>query len=260
MSRPALAGAAFLVAVLLGFAWLAKTAAGDERELAYSLGVAPSTIAAQIEPGSRTCQEPIDLPVEASSIVFPVATDGRPGQPLDVTVRRASGRVLGRARVPGGYVDGTPQVAELNRAVGPEGVVAVCIGNRGDQPVFIYGSENVTSSRTITGGVPNGIDLDLRFLRKDPRSFADLLPDAFERAALFRPGWVGAWVYWLLLGGLALAAPALLAFALVRAVREDDQGETDSTQSSRRSQSDSASEAGTRSSSGSSAGSSITAS
>ena len=32
----------------------------------------------------------------------------------------------------------------------------------------------------------------------------------FERAALFRPGFVGAWTFWLLLLGVVIAVPALL--------------------------------------------------
>jgi hypothetical protein len=251
----------FAIAVVVGLAWLLKTAAGDERVVAWSLGVPSSGVAAKIVPNARVCQEPIDLPVEAGSVVFPVATDGRPGQPLDVTVRTPSGRILGRGKVPGGYVDGAPQEALLDRVAGPAGRSAVCIANEGDQPVFIYGSDNVTFSHTIVDGSLNPVDLDLRFLYKKPRPFIDLIPDAFDHAALFRPGWVGAWTFWALLAFLAIGAPVLLGFGLWRAAREDeDYGETDSIQSARFPQSDSASLVGTRSSSGSEAGSSTTAS
>lgn len=211
---------ALAVALVAGLGLLAKTAT-EEREAVYGLGVPSFTVAAKLEAGKRTCQEPIELPVKANSVVFPVATDGRPGEPLDVTVRTASGRVLGAGSVAPGYLDGTPQTARLSRAVGPASRVAVCIRNDGEQPVFVYGSENVTSSGTITDGAPGGIDLDLRFLSDDPRTFAEDLPDAFARAALFRPGWVGAWVYWVLLALLVLGAPLLLALALARAARDD---------------------------------------
>jgi hypothetical protein len=213
------AAVAVALAVLIGLGLLAKAATG-EREV-YTLGVPSFTVAAKIKPGERTCQEPIELPVEANAVVFPVATDARPGQPLDVTVRTASGRVLGAGSVGAGYLDGTPQTAELDRVVGPASHIAVCIRNDGAEPMFIYGSENVTSSGTITAGAPGGIDLDLRFLRADPPTFAASLPDVFERAALFRPAWVGAWVYWALLALLVLAAPVLLALALARAARDE---------------------------------------
>lgn len=249
---------AFAVAVVAGFAWLLKTAAGDERDT-YSLGVPPTGVAASIAPGKRVCQEPIDLPTGAGAVVFPVATDGQAGQPLDVTVRTPSGQVLGRGKIGGGYVDGTEQTAKLDRVAGPAERSAVCIANEGTLPVFIYGSENVTSSHTIAEGAVNPVDLDIRFLDDNPRAFAGEIPDAFERAVLFRPGWVGAWVYWLLLALLVIAAPLLLGFAVWRAARDDESyRDTASTQSTRRPQSDAASLAGTRSSRGSPTGSTIT--
>ena len=197
---------------MAGFAWLLKTAAGDEREVAYSLGVPPTGVAASIAPGKRVCQEPIDLPTGAGAVVFPVATDGQAGQPLDVTVRTPSGQVLGHGKIAGGYVDGTEQTAKLDRVAGPAERSAVCIANEGTLPVFIYGSENVTSSHTVADGVVNPVDLDIRFLDDNPRDFAGEIPDAFERAVLFRPGWVGTWVYWLLFALLVIAraAPARL--------------------------------------------------
>jgi 4-amino-4-deoxy-L-arabinose transferase-like glycosyltransferase len=54
------------------------------------------------------------------------------------------------------------------------------------------------------------------------RSLAAALPDAVRRAALFRPGVVGPWTYWLLLAlaaGLAPAAVVLLAREMRRGLR-----------------------------------------
>jgi hypothetical protein len=53
----------------------------------------------------------------------------------------------------------------------------------------------------------------------------ELVPQAFERAALFRPAWVGPWTFWLLLGLVAAGVPLLLAAAYRSAV-------TDSTSAS----------------------------
>ena len=46
------------------------------------------------------------------------------------------------------------------------------------------------------------------------RTLLEALPDIARRAALFRPGWVGAWTYWLLL----FAATPLLIYAVLRLV------------------------------------------
>jgi hypothetical protein len=214
---------AFALAVTLGFALLVKTAAGDERTVAYSLGVPPTGLVVTIPPGKRACQEPVDLDVEARAVAFPVVTGGRPGEPLELTVRAPSGRVLGRGKVAGGYADGSEQTARLDRIVGPVDGSAVCIANAGDRPVSLYGSDNVIFSHTtLDGAGDNPADFDLRFLYDEPRSFLGLIPDAFDHAALFRAGWVGPWVYWLLLGLLAIGAPILLGFGLWRAAGEDE--------------------------------------
>jgi hypothetical protein len=214
---------AFVLALTAGFALLAWTAAGDERTVAYSLGVPPSGLVVEIPPGKRACQQPLDLDVEARAVVFPVVTAGRPGEPLEVTVRAPSGRVLGRGRVAGGYADGSEQTAQLDRIVGPVDGSAVCIANAGDRRVSLYGSDNVIFSHTTLDGAGNNpADFDLRFLYDEPRPFLGLIPDAIDHAALFRAGWVGPWVYWLLLGLLAIGAPVLLGFALWRAAGEDE--------------------------------------
>jgi hypothetical protein len=44
----------------------------------------------------------------------------------------------------------------------------------------------------------------------------------FERAALFRPGWVGAWTFWLLLAALVIGVPTLLGRALRAALEEEE--------------------------------------
>jgi hypothetical protein len=214
---------AFGLALTAGFALLAWTAAGDERTVAYSLGVAPSGLVVTVPPGKGVCQEPVDLNVEARAVAFPVVTAGRAGEPLEVTVRSPSGRVLGRGRVAGGYADGSQQTVQLDRIVGPVDGSAVCIANAGDRPVSLYGNDNVIFSHTtLDGAGDNPADLDLRFLYDEPRSFFGLIPDALDHAALFRASWVGPWVYWLLLGLLAIGAPLLLGFALWRAAGEDE--------------------------------------
>ena len=71
-------------------------------------------------------------------------------------------------------------------------------------------------------------DIALELIRSDDRSVLGALPDAFDHAALFRPGWVGAWTYWCLLAALAVGVP-LLVRALASAADED---ESDSTRPS----------------------------
>ena len=64
----------------------------------------------------------------------------------------------------------------------------------------LYGNADAAAraSSAYADGKPTGSDLALEFQRTEPRTLAGLLPAMFERAALFRAQWVGAWTYWLL--------------------------------------------------------------
>ena len=53
-----------------------------------------------------------------------------------------------------------------------------------------------------------------------PPTLLSDIPTVFERAALFRPGWVGVWTFWLLAAALLGAFP-LAALALTRAIDAD---------------------------------------
>ena len=95
--------------VLIGVAMLAvvgliATMAADERDLAFTLGVRPDQVAVVLQSGSEACQRPIDVSADATSVEFQVGTYRRPGEPIEVTVRDASG-LVGSARLRGGYPD-----------------------------------------------------------------------------------------------------------------------------------------------------------
>jgi hypothetical protein len=76
------------------------------------------------------------------------------------------------------------------------------------------------SAATLDGRRLPNRDIAMVFPRAEPKSVLALVPEMFRRAALFRPGWVGAWTFWLLAALILLGAPLLLARALASA--EDD--------------------------------------
>jgi hypothetical protein len=59
-------------------------------------------------------------------------------------------------------------------------------------------------------------DIALAFVSEKPRSLLTRLPGVFRHASTFRPGFVGAWTYWLLFGAAVLLAPVALGLALLR--------------------------------------------
>jgi hypothetical protein len=221
MPRRAGAPLALGVAVLLSLVLLVLIAAGHGRRLAFTLGVRPLAPVARVQPGHEACQRPIDISTSFSAVRVRVSTFGGPGVPLRVVVRDArSGRPLGRGRNAGGYAHGGFPLVAVGSV--PEGArVAVCVRPEG-RAVELWGGTALTArgSSASVDGRPLSSDLSIDFMRPHEVSTLSILPQIFRRMALFRPGFVGAWTYWVLLALVALAAPALLALGVLSAERE----------------------------------------
>lgn len=213
----------FLVAAIAGLGVAAVVAAGDDRDLAFTLSVKPDLVAAEIPPGGVACQTPVVLAEEFQGVRFQVGTYHRPGPPLEVFVRRpGSALPIASGRLAGGYPDvSRPTVAIAPRV--PTGTrAALCVRNRGERRVALYGGPEMANLRsTVTvDGRDVKTDLTLVFTRK-PASALATVPEIFERASAFRPAWIGPWSYWLLAGLALLLVPALLAVALGGAFRAE---------------------------------------
>jgi hypothetical protein len=117
-----------------------------------------------------------------------------------------------------------PAEVRLDRTVRQEQRFGLCVRNRGGGVLAVHGSDravDVAGAATGDGARPYH-DLSLGFFRASPRSVLSEVPAMFERAALFRPGFVGAWTFWLLLVAVVAGVPALLAAALRHAAGPDD--------------------------------------
>jgi hypothetical protein len=209
-SRGPLVLIALAVLAVIGLIAIMAT---DKRDLAFTLGVRPTQVATVLRPGSEACQRPIDVSSEADSVEFQVGTYRRPGEPLEVMVRNASGRI-GSARVPGGYADNSRlrvRVGEIKEG----DRIAACIRNLGRSRLALYGGPDqaARTSALFLEGKPQPADITLIFHRES-RSMLSQLSDIFERAALFHPGWVGSWLFWVLAAAVALGVPLLLSLAM----------------------------------------------
>jgi hypothetical protein len=203
--------------VALGLLVLIGVGLGDRSDEAFTLGVRPAGVAAELRPGNRACQERIEVPEDFSSVELQIGTYRRAGVPLDVSVteRTATGPRLGSGSLGGGYPDVSRQrvgVGEIDSG----GQIAVCVENAGTRKVALYGNAGIAapfSPLRVRGRVVDN-DLTLIFHRSQERSLIAELPDSFDRASLFKAGWVGAWTFWLL--GLAVVGlvPLVLALAL----------------------------------------------
>jgi hypothetical protein len=213
---PARVAALFAGVVVLAVAVAALVRTDD----AFTLGVTNGGAVAPLRPGATACQTGIVVPPHAGfdRIVFSLGTYGRSGPPVDVAVRDdATHAVLAHGRLAGGYPD-IGRAPEHTVRVGDVAAgrhIAVCFTDRGDRRVAVYGNAGIASRPTsaVVAGKPADADLNVRFER-EPRSVLSLAPAIAERAALFRPGWVGAWTYALLAALMLLVVPALLVRAL----------------------------------------------
>jgi hypothetical protein len=208
-----------LVAVVaVGLLVLIGVGLTDRSDEAFTLGVRPAGVAAELRPGDRACQERIEVPEDFSSVALQIGTFRRPGVPLEVDVseRTAAGPELRSGSLDGGYPDVSRQRVEVGE-IDAGRQIAVCVENNGARRVALYGNSGVAapfSPLRVRGRTVNN-DLTLVFHRSEKRSLIAELPDTFSRASLFKAGWVGAWTFWL----LGLAAVGLVPLVLALALR-----------------------------------------
>jgi hypothetical protein len=218
---------AMVAAFLVGALGLLVAAVTDKRHLAFSLAVRPSQPGILIQAGQEVCQRGIDVEEPFDSVSLLLATYFQPGPRLELRVTDdRGGRRLAAGVLPDGYPDSRVSVAKLRGTVPAGGRATLCIRNAGTRKVALFSgpySDNAPSSGAIDGRYIS-YDLLVDFVRSKPRSTLSLIPDVFERAALFHPAWVGAWTFWALAALLLVGVPVLLGRALASAERSEETG------------------------------------
>jgi hypothetical protein len=208
----------FAALALVSLAGVAIAGVGAKRDLAFSLGVPPLRVAVVAPPNVPLCQTNIDVVRSFDAVQFIPRSVGRPGPPLSVAVRATATRAaLAGAQVPSGSADNRPLRVRVGRVAASRGPIDVCITAQGPYGVGLAGGnlESMPSTRAYLGDriVPkNSVALDFHTERS--HTLLSQLPRVFHRASLFHPQWVGAWTFWLLAAMVAVAVPALLAWAL----------------------------------------------
>jgi len=212
-----------LLVVAVGFIGLLILAAADRR--GFRLGLNTESVVV-VEPGQEACRTLIRPPqAGANQVTFWASGAGPEGSVPPITVRVRKGRqsqLLAIARLPTGRTG--QRHARLRGSVAGSRKVAACFTNAG-----LVGLRLMPRPGTPTRVVParltersDNVDVALELARAPERSLLSELPASLERAALFRPGWMGAWTFWLLLAALVIGVPALLGRALREALAEED--------------------------------------
>lgn len=215
-----------IVAVLIAFVLVGRplvSSALDRREKLVSTNtkVGVSATATVLRRGDRVCAAGIYLPKDATRLrVFP-GTDA-PGTPrLQVALRLAKDGPLALRRTVRVTTPGQPLDVDLGtlRADAAD----VCFRNVGKIPVSIANREDTGDTFQGRPGIPR-VDA---LAAGDPRTLA-LLPDAIERAGLFKGGLVAPGVIVVLL----LLAVGVFGLAVAAAVRDLGHDDADSEEQS----------------------------
>ena len=196
----------FAAVLVLGLAGILAAAASDQRTRAVALGVPDVIQVAKLAPGASACESPLDSPVAFAGIGFWALTAGTP-EAVRVTVTPAGvqgARQGARAPASGAATaepSGGPFRASLGRTFAAHRPVRICVRDDGTGPIGLLGGDQIKRGVRLTatsGSVTPQGGLSLQLLRPRSRSLLSLIPAVFRRAALWRPGWVGAWTFWAL--------------------------------------------------------------
>ena len=202
-------------AFAVGVTALVVVAAADVR--GFRLGLNTESVV-MVAPGQEACRTLIRPPQGgANEVTFWVSGAGHGASAPPIAVRVRKGRqsqLLASARVPAG----PPGVrhAVLHGSVAGGRKVAACFSVEGPAGVRLRPRPG-TPTRVVPARLSersDNVDVALELGRSPERSLLSEVPDIFERASLFRPGWVGAWTFWALLAVLVIGLPALLGWAL----------------------------------------------
>jgi len=199
----------------------------QQRELFLgSNSVAPRGDVAVIHSGERMCVRDILVPAGTQRIRWTIDTQGKPRAPLDMQVTVHGGPVL-RGHAAAAAAGGLRPVDVPMSAPVPGGrpfrFADICLEPKGaGAQIFPWGGNQLDiKSKPIEVGkqrFANRPALWFLPLAHEKRSILGQLGAMFDRASLFRPGFVGPWMFWVVLFGLV---PGLL-YAGIRLLANAD--------------------------------------
>lgn len=212
--------AAFAVVLALGLIALLMAGAAATWTRAFSLSVPNVGPVATVRAGQQACESPIPVPAGFGSLrVWASSVEG--DALLAATVSDAqSSRVLARGQTVVGP-GATDYPVELSADVPAGRPIRICLTNTSPSAVYLDGSGQTNPAvHLTTAGKPVALGIALVAVAPEPHSLESQLSTVFSRAALFRPGWVGSWTFWVLLVLVAVGL-GLAGFAVAAAGGDD---------------------------------------
>ncbi len=178
--------------------------------------------------GQPMCVRHVRVPSGTGRVRYAIDTRTTPRPAIAITVKQADGTVIGGRAPPGpaGYhrVD-IPLTGEVQGGARDFVLARVCIAPTANVQLFIWGVNGLdqTDPPLVVGKAriyPARVAMWFLPLAHEQASILSRLPQIAERASLFRAGFVGPWLYWLL---LLFGFPAL-AYGAIRLVARGGEG------------------------------------
>ena len=181
----------------------------------------------EVAPKQKACIPRIFVPAGTARIQMQVLT-GAARPEIEATIRIGAERFVRVSPFLPGGMQSKVEWPIPRRPAAPEATEgSICLKSLAEKngPGFVIGGTNgapVTDPPPTYAGKPMDVSLAVWYLPKPgaERTLLSMLPDVMARAALFRPGWVGAWTPWLL---VFLVVP-LLGFAALRLMARGPRG------------------------------------
>jgi hypothetical protein len=221
MRRAGLLGG--VVVLVLGALFIVRPFIAQQRDFVASMPSPASlreTTIVPLVPGERTCFGRATIDPYATEMRFNVSSPSGPAPAIGVHVWGDAYDF--RGEVPAGTLD-TQQVRLPIQTPPGTFPVRVCFRSRGKQEgVGLFASADRTRSRSIAhvDGRKTDQSIWFAFSESTPHTFAERLSATVQRMTVFRPGYVGEGLVWVLLVLFLIGVPAAVVWAYARAVAE----------------------------------------
>jgi predicted membrane protein DUF2142 len=191
-----------------------------------SNSVAARDYVVAVPAGQRMCVRDVRVPAGTQRVRWGIDTQNAPRIPVDMTVRVHGGATLTGSIVrsdDAGFHKVDIPMDDPVPGGAPFRLADLCLAPQGHEgQIFVWGRTQLDiESKPIEIGkrkIANRVALWFLPLAHEKRSILSQLPKMFERASLFRPGFYGPWLFWLV---LFAGMPALL-YAAIRTIATAD--------------------------------------
>lgn len=175
-----------------------------------------------LKAGQQVCMDPAVMDTRSGLAVFRVNTYQRPGSAIALTIAGDGYRFAGRTRA--GYPDNEVLHVPVP-APRRDLVVRICLRNEGTRKMGLFGTNDQTRAPlTVTvDGKQDGTAVQFAFYERRPVSILDRLATSFHRMQVFRPGFLGPWLFWPLAILCVIGVPIGALWALWRSVVDDEE-------------------------------------